>query len=147
VHSAKRMIESIQHKDLQLAIIIRSDYKKPGIEFFTGHNDPMQIGYMNREKEYSISPHRHNAVERTVHFTHEVLFVKSGKVRVDFYDNTQDYIKSSIIHQGDIILLADGGHGFKMLEESELIEVKQGPYVGELDKIRFDPIDDTKISF
>lgn len=141
------MIENIKYNELNLAIIIRSGYKKEGIEFFTGDHDPMQFGYIGREKDYIIPPHKHNAIERTVSFTHEVLYLKTGKIRVDFYDNAENYLKSCIINQGDVILLADGGHGFKMLESSEIIEVKQGPYLGEKDKIRFNPIDDTKIVY
>ncbi len=82
-----------------------------------------------------------------MHLTQEVLLIKSGKVRVDFFDNEQQYIKSTILHPGDVILLSDGGHGFKMLEQSEIIEVKQGPYCGEQDKIRFTPINDNQVIF
>jgi hypothetical protein len=136
------LFEKIITDNLLLAIIIRSDYKKEGIEFFTNDNDSQQLGYMNRPEGYIIAPHRHNLVSREVHLTQEVLFIKSGKVRVDFYDNQQTYIRSSILEKGDVILLSDGGHGFKMLENSEMIEVKQGPYCGDEDKVRFLPIDE-----
>jgi hypothetical protein len=139
------MIENIQYNNLLLAIIIRSDYKKDGIEFFTNDNDSQQLGYMNRPEGYVIAPHRHNIVARQVHLTQEVLFIKSGKVRVDFYDNEQNYVKSSVLEKGDVILLSDGGHGFKMLEKSEMIEVKQGPYCGDVDKVRFTPVDDNDL--
>jgi mannose-6-phosphate isomerase-like protein (cupin superfamily) len=139
------MIEIITQGNLQLAIIIRSDFKKEGIEFFTNDNDSQQLGYMNRPEGYMIVPHRHNLVAREVHLTQEVLFIKSGKVRVDFYDNLQNYIKSAVLEKGDVILLSDGGHGFKMLEKSEMIEVKQGPYCGDEDKIRFSPVDENDL--
>lgn len=134
------MIQHITHKNLQLAILIRAAYKKDGIEFFTEDKDSQQLGYMNRPKGYVIPPHRHNIVPREVHFTQEVLFIRSGKVRVDFFDDEQTYLESTILFKGDVILLADGGHGFTMLEASEIIEVKQGPYCGEQDKVRFEPI-------
>lgn len=136
------MIEKITHKQLVLGIIIRADFQKEGIEFFTNDSDSQQLGYMNRAEGYIIPPHRHNIVPRAVHLTQEVLFIKSGKVRVDFYDNDQNYIQSSMLEKGDVILLSDGGHGFKMLEKSEMIEVKQGPYCGERDKVRFLPVDE-----
>lgn len=139
------MIENIQHNNLLLGIIIRADYKKDGIEFFTNDNDSQQLGYMNRPEGYVIEPHRHNLVTREVHLTQEVLFIKSGRVRVDFYDNEQTYVKSSILKKGDVILLSDGGHGFKMLEKSEMIEVKQGPYCGDVDKVRFVPVDENDL--
>jgi mannose-6-phosphate isomerase-like protein (cupin superfamily) len=100
---------------------------------------------MNRPEGYIIAPHRHNIVPREVHLTQEVLVIKSGKIRVDFYDNDQNYIESSILYQGDVILLADGGHGFKMLEPTEMIEVKQGPYCGERDKVRFESVADNQV--
>ncbi|HNM33983.1 MAG: hypothetical protein IT237_00965 [Bacteroidia bacterium] len=141
------MLEKIIQNNLTLSIIIRKDYQKQGIEFFTNDEDSQQLGYMNRPKDYVIPPHRHNLVKRDVHLTQEVLFIKSGKVRVDFFDNQQLYIKSTILYPGDVILLSDGGHGFKMLEESEMIEVKQGPYCGEQDKVRFDAINDNDVKF
>jgi mannose-6-phosphate isomerase-like protein (cupin superfamily) len=141
------MIEKITNKNQLLSIIIRKDYQTQGIEFFTNDDDSQQLGYMNRPKDYIIPPHRHNLVKRAVHLTQEVLFIKSGKVRVDFFDNEQHYIKSTILNPGDVILLSDGGHGFKMLEQSEIIEVKQGPYCGEEDKVRFEPLNDNDVIF
>jgi hypothetical protein len=141
------MIKRIAQNNLQLAIIIKSNYHKDGIEFFTDDLASQQLGYMNRPKNYVIPPHRHKLVKRNVTLTQEVLFIKAGKVRVDFFDNEQTYLISTILFPGDVILLADGGHGFKMLEQSEIIEVKQGPYCGEQDKVRFDPVDESKINY
>ena len=140
------MIQKIIIQKMLLGIIISRTYKQDGIQFFTKDEDSQQLGYMNRPEGYEIKPHRHNLVPREVHLTQEVLLIKSGKVRVDFYDNEQNYITSRILEQGDVILLSDGGHGFKMLEPSEIIEVKQGPYCGEKDKIRFDPVDEALIN-
>lgn len=138
------MFEEIIHNGLLLAIIIRSDFHKDGIAFLTPDNFSQQLGYMNRPEGYVIQPHTHNAVERKVELTQEVLFIKSGTVRVDFYNDTQIYIESRILLKGDVILLAHGGHGFKMIEPSEMIEVKQGPYCGDQDKTRFEPIEDNQ---
>lgn len=141
------MIERIKSGEIELAIIIPNSFRREGIEFFTNDHFSQQLGYMNRDKGYVIAPHRHNIVPREVVLTQEVLFIKSGKVRVDFYDDDQNYIESRVLHQGDIILLAAGGHGFEMLEASEIIEVKQGPYVGERDKVRFDPISENQVKW
>lgn len=141
------MIDKITNKDGQmLSIIIRSSYEKSGIEFFTPDDYSQQLGYMKRPKGYEIPPHRHNLVERQVVLTQEVLLVKSGKVRVDFYDDQQSYIESRIIQKGDVILLAGGGHGFEILEEAEMIEVKQGPYCGENDKVHFNSVQSDQIN-
>ncbi len=133
------------YNDKLLAIIIRHNFEKNGIEFFTPDDFSQQLAYMKRPKDYVIPPHVHNPVLREVHLTQEVLFIKSGKVRVDFYDDDKNYLESTTVEAGDVILLAHGGHGFEMLEESEIIEVKQGPYAGEMDKVRFEPICKTQI--
>jgi len=134
------MIEHILDKDQELALIIRKSFQKDGIEFLTPDSYSQQLAYMNRPFGYLIPPHVHNPVVREVVFTREVLFIKSGKVRIDFYDDQKSYIKSSILEQGDVVLLASGGHGFEMLEPTQMIEVKQGPYAGDQDKTRFDGI-------
>lgn len=80
----------------------------------------------------------HNLIERKVTLTQEVLYIKHGEVRVDFYDDDRIYLESRIVETGDVILLATGGHGFKMLVDTEMIEIKQEPYCGDEDKVRFD---------
>ena len=140
------MIEPINHNGQMLALILRADFREEGIRFFTPDHFSQQLGYMNRPKGYVIPPHVHNAAARQVHFTKEVLFIKSGTVRVDFYDDERTYLQSRILRRGDVVLLAFGGHGFEMLEASEMIEVKQGPYAGEGDKTRFDPVPPDQLS-
>lgn len=141
------MIERIVDVDLELALIIRhSFHKSSGIEFFTPNTYSQQIGYMNRPQGYVIEPHVHNPVARQVEFTKEVLFIKAGRVRIDFYSEQQNYLESRILYTGDVILLAYGGHGFEMLEPSEIIEVKQGPYAGDADKTRFPPVSKQKLN-
>lgn len=128
-----------------LALILRNDFNKAGIHFFTPDDFSQQLAYMNRPEGYRIDPHVHNPVPRSVALTQEVLFIKSGKVRVDFYDDERAYLESRVLNAGDVILLAGGGHGFTMLEPSEMIEVKQGPYAGDKDKTRFTGIEDGQV--
>lgn len=134
------MINYIHCREKLLAVIIRSSYEETGIKFFTPDDFSQQLAYMNRPEGYVIPPHVHNLVPREVTLTQEVLFIRKGRVRVDFYDDGKNYLESTIVSTGDVILLAAGGHGFEMLEPTEMIEVKQGPYCGEMDKVRFDPI-------
>jgi len=141
------MIENVKYKDQLLAIIIRADYRKEGISFFTPSNFSQQLGYMNRPKGYIIAPHVHNLVPREVSLTQEVLYIRSGQVRVDFYDDDKNYLHSTIVKSGDVILLAHGGHGFEMLEQSEIIEIKQGPYIEEVDKVKFEHVKEHQINF
>lgn len=131
------MVEYVKHNDLLLAIIIKHNFREDGIKFFTPDDFSQQLGYMNRPKGYVIQPHVHNAVDRTVTLTQEVLFIKNGLVKIQFYTQEKDYLFDRILETGDVILLSSGGHGFEMLEPTEMIEVKQGPYSGEQDKTRF----------
>jgi hypothetical protein len=131
------MIETIKKGEQLLAVIVSRDFQEPGIHFFTPNDLSQQLAYMRHPAGKIIDPHVHNPVRRSVHFTQEVLLIKKGKLRVDFYDDGQNYLESRILHGGDVILLATGGHGFEVLEEIEMIEVKQGPYAGDQDKTRF----------
>ena len=139
------MKEDIILNEKLIAIIIRSQFSKDGIEFFTPNDFSQQLGYMKRKKGYQIDPHIHNSVSREIMLTQEVLFIKSGKVRVDLYDDHKKYYESRILNPGDIILLANSGHGITVLEESEMIEVKQGPYLEKDDKVRFDAVEEEKV--
>lgn len=141
------MVEQIKHNKEILALIIRNSFSKEGIEFFTPNDYALQVGYMNRPKEYTIKPHVHYQIPRTVNTLQEVLFIKKGRIRVDFYENNKNYLFSNILSKGDFIILISSGHGFFMLEESEIIEVKQGPYMEDQDKEKFDPVSDDKIIF
>ena len=134
------MVDRVVFEGQILALILPARYGDPGIQFFTPDHFSQQLAYMRHPKGKSIEPHVHNPVPREVTYTQEVLFIRSGKLRVDFYGEGQQFLESRLLSAGDVILLVTGGHGFEFLEESEVIEVKQGPYVGECDKTRFTPV-------
>lgn len=127
-------------KNKLLAIIIRASFDKDGITFFTPDDFSQQLAFMKHPLGKIIEPHVHNFLKREVHFTQEVLLLRKGKLRVDFYGENKTYVESCILQAGDVILLASGGHGFEVLEEVEMFEIKQGPYAGEKDKKRFEGV-------
>jgi len=133
------MIEQIEHDGTIFAIIIRNNYSKSGVTFCTPNEYSQQLAYMSHPKGKIIQAHIHNPVKREVLYTKEVLFIKKGKLKTNFYTDDKKFISSVVLESGDCILLAYGGHGFECLEDVEMIEVKQGPYAGEQDKTRFDP--------
>ncbi len=139
------MATRITHNGKLFAIIIEADFAAPGVHFFTDHDLSQQLAYMSHPAGHIIDPHIHNASYRQIHRTQEVLILRKGRLRVDFYDDDQCYVESRILGPGDVILLVDGGHGFEVIEEVEMIEVKQGPYLQENDKVRFEPIAAKKI--
>ena len=144
-NDSNQFLEHVYEGKKLLAIILRTTFKKEGIDFFTPPDFSQQLGYMNRPKGYKILPHIHQKIERTIQFTQEVLFIKKGLVRVDFYRNDKTYLNSKLINAGDVILLSSGGHGFEMLEDSEIIEVKQGPFAGNIDKTRFEFVSENEL--
>lgn len=133
----EKMINKVYDGENLLAIIISNTFTESGIHFFTPNDFSQQLAYMKHPKGKTIIPHVHNPVPRQIEYTQEVLFIKSGKIRVDFYDTEQKYLESYVLSQHDVILLIKGGHGFEVLEDIEMFEIKQGPYVGENDKTRF----------
>ena len=140
------MIEKILYKNKLFALIIRKKFRnKRGINFFTSKDATQQFGYMKHKKNYIIQPHKHNKRLTKILRTTEVIILLKGTLRVDFYDNKKKYLFSKIINEKDIIMLVHGGHGFKVLKNVEMIEVKQGPYKLSADKIKFDEVDEKKI--
>jgi len=132
------MIERISNQGSIIAVIIRRDHRGPGIEFVTPNDALLQLGHMIRPVGYRVVPHVHNPVERHTVGTQEVLFLKAGRIRIDFYSFAQAYLESRELEAGDIILLAGAGHGVEVLEEATIVEIKNGPYVEGADKGRFE---------
>jgi len=140
------MLEIINHKKTNLALIIRSKkIKKIGTNFLSPNNFTHQVGFIHRSAGYIVEPHTHLNFKRTINKTSEVLYVKSGILRVDFYTNLKKYLFSKILKKEDLIILNDGSHGFKVIKKCKLIEIKQGPFYKSLDKERFKKIDEKKI--
>ncbi len=117
---------------------MRREFAAPGVHFFTPNEFSQQLGFMRHPAGKVIEAHVHNPAPRTVAYTQETLFIRRGRLRVDFYDNDQAWLESRELRGGDVILLIQGGHGFEVLEDLEMFEVKQGPYAGDEDKTRFD---------
>jgi hypothetical protein len=134
--------------DSQLcAIILPASYDEAGIHFFTSHGLSQQLASMSYSSGKVIPAHTHNPVRREVVYTQEALFIRKGRVRVDFYSQGQEYRTSRVLGAGDVILLISGGHGFEVLEDLNMVEVKQGPYVGDMDKTRFEAALPKKLKF
>ena len=131
------MKEEIRIEGKVCAVILRAEFDEPGIRFFTPNDFSQQLASMSYQPGKVIAAHTHNPVQREVMHTQETLFIRKGKVRVDFFTEEQVYVTSRVLGAGDVILLIAGGHGFEVLEDLNMIEVKQGPYAGDADKTRF----------
>ena len=144
------MIEKIYNKKKLYALIIRNKYKnKNGINFFTDKEASQQVGFMKHKKNYIIFPHKHNKRKKNaitkIDTTTEVLIILKGILRVDFYDEKEKYLFSKKLYANDLIMLSSGGHGFKVLKDVEMVEVKQGPYFISKDKVKFDKANESQI--
>lgn len=131
------MIEPIVIDGVQVALIVRSNFQPEKTQFLTADQDVLQLGYIVYGAGKSITPHIHKPAERSIRGTPEVLYVRKGRMRATFYSHEKIRKGEVVLDQGDVILLFEGGHGFDMLEDTVLMEIKQGPYMGELDKERF----------
>jgi mannose-6-phosphate isomerase-like protein (cupin superfamily) len=132
-------IENIVDGLEPIALIIKADFDAEGLHFFTPDSFSQQVAYMRHPKDKEITPHVHNMVTRQVLYTQEVLWVRKGKVEVNLFTSRKSFLTTRVLGAGDLILLCGGGHSFRMLEETSMIEIKQGPYAGENDKTRFEP--------
>ena len=140
------MIENIKHKKKLYALIVRKKFRiKSGVNFFTSQEATQQFGYMKHKKNHLIMPHKHNKRLTKILITTEVIILFKGILRVDFYGKKNEYLFSKKVYAGDIIMLVNGGHGFKVLKDVEMLEVKQGPYSLAADKVKFNKTDEKKI--
>ena len=132
-------VEEVVHEGRRLALVLRADFSMPGfgIRFLTPDDAILQLGYMRRPGGHEIQPHMHKPFERTTQGTQEVLFVKEGRVEGDFYARDRAHVATRELRTGDWLFLFGEGHGFRMLEPTVMIEVKNGPYAGDQDKDRF----------
>ena len=140
------MIEKINYKKKLFALIVRKKFrKKKGVNFFTSKEAIQQFGYMKHKRNHLIMPHQHKKRLTKILITTEVIILFKGILRVDFYNNQKKYLFSKKIYAGDLFMLVNGGHGFKVLKDVEMIEVKQGPYLEKDDKVRFEAVAEEKI--
>jgi hypothetical protein len=134
-------LEKIFFKEELIAQIIRTQFQPLKTTFFSDTEYSQQLGLIVYGKNGTIKPHRHKPLERSIHITQEVLVIRQGRVIVDFYTDDKTFITHRELGTGDILFLCSGAHGFRFLEDTQMIEIKQGPYSGkENDKEEFDPV-------
>ena len=135
--------EEIRHGDELLAIIIGGAYRSAQTRFFSPPGFSQQVGYLAHARGHTIEAHFHRQIQREIIFTQEVLLIRRGRLRVNFYDERRKFVTARELTAGDTLFLCSGGHGFKILEDTEMIEVKQGPYSGRgSDKENFIGVED-----
>ncbi len=129
----------IKEGDLVLARHITADAAwQDGLNFHSQDNDFIQVGIWGYGSGKELKAHIHNEVKREVLWTQEVLFVRKGKLRANIFDTTEKKVAELEVNAGDVIILLRGGHGYDILEDgTQVLEIKNGPYVGpEMDRRR-----------
>ena len=132
------ILEKIIYKKDVYALIIRGNkqYKSTGVNFVTQKKDLLQLGFISHKKKHIIKPHIHKKNKRIISFCTEVLLIKKGILKVQFYNEKKVNInKDKKICKNDIIILFKGGHGFEVTKDCKIIEIKQGPYKEKNDKV------------
>lgn len=132
------MVERVESDGFLYALIIRKDYCPDGINFFSADDDILQVGTMKHTAGHTITPHRHLPYKRETEGTQEVLFIKKGTLKAIFFDSNDLRVNEVILTAGDLIVLLGGAHGFDIIDDLEMIEVKNGPYAVSGDKTRFE---------
>ena len=134
---AKGLIEQITCNEKPLALIVRADLNPQKTTFLTPLEYNLQLGFVVYPANSEILRHVHRPLERHVVGTTEVLVVKRGKCEIDIYNDNKELVATRELNTGDIMLMVGGGHGFRMSEDTILMEIKQGPYTGIDEKERF----------
>lgn len=130
-------IEHISDGGVELCYIIRAALLPERTTFLTPQSFKQQVGFVVYPAGGAIQRHTHRPLERHLVGTSEVLVVRKGRCLVDIYTDDRELVATRELCPGDIMLMVGGGHGFRMLEDTVLLEVKQGPYTGVDEKERF----------
>jgi hypothetical protein len=126
------MIEKIEHDGKLMALVLRSNPDIPeGVNFFTENESPLQMGLLKHSAGNVIKPHIHKNRQRIIETTYEALHINKGMVIAELFDESGNKVKEAMLKQNDTILLMSGAHGFRVVEDSEIVEIKQGPYSGQ----------------
>ena len=135
--SHNNLVECIGYNDQPLAYIIRSSFLPERTTFLTPSEFKQQVGYIVYPAGGEIARHVHRPLERHLVGTSEVLVVKKGRCLIDIYNDDRELVATRELYPGDVMLMVGGGHGFRMLEDTVFLEIKQGPYTGLDEKEQF----------
>lgn len=124
------MVEIIENDGTSFALVLRRNIKTEGVKFFSSDDMSLQLGILKHKQGANVKPHIHRPTKKIINNVQEVLHVEYGVVECNFYNDEGKKVKSTILNEGDTILLINGGHGFNILENSKIFEIKQGPYTG-----------------
>jgi uncharacterized protein with PhoU and TrkA domain len=130
-------VEIIAASGKTLCYVIRQNIQPAKTVFITPPEDKQQVGFIVYPKGSVIARHIHKPWERHIVGMAEVLVVRTGHCQIEIYDGNKDFVASRDLYQSDVVIMVGGGHGFRILEDAVLLEIKQGPFLGADDKELF----------
>lgn len=136
-HAVPALTEQIVGADALIALVIRADAEPPETTFVTDPNANLQVGFIVYPEEGQVARHMHRPPTRMVEHTSEALLLRSGRCVAELFDTDGTFLREVELGQGDVLVLFAGGHGFRMTEDTVMLEIKQGPYAGVEEKERF----------
>ena len=135
--TTRQPLEVVADGDVTLAIIVRADYRPESTAFLTQPDALQQMGFITYPQGSEIPRHDHRPIERSIRGTSECLIVREGRTEMTLYNERREEVCRRELATGDVVLLVAGGHGFRQIEDTVLLEIKQGPYPGPEEKERF----------
>ena len=129
--------ESINWQEQPLAYIIRAGLSPASTTFLTPDEFNFQLGFVVYPAGGEVKRHLHKKLVRHIVGTSEVIIVRKGQCEIDIYNDEREMIATRRLGVGDLVLTINGGHSFRMQEDTVLLEVKQGPYTGTDEKDQF----------
>jgi hypothetical protein len=129
-------LELIRDGEQILVYIVRASLRADRTTFVTHPDANLQLGFVVYPHGGEIAPHVHVPLQRTITGTAELLMVKRGRCLIDIYNDRHDLVTTRELATGDVMLMLGGGHGFRIIEDTVLLEAKQGPYTGLAEKER-----------
>lgn len=137
---ATQVIKLYSKRDttLQIATIIKAGTLNSRVNV-TEDQEILQISYLNFKKNQNVLRHKHLPVYRETEGTAEGWLVLHGKFKVEIFDIDNVHLSNLILKKYEMIVLFAGGHSLtSAVNNSRIIEFKNGPYLGsEYDKLSF----------
>jgi hypothetical protein len=137
VDAGQRGVEIVSDDGVELCYIVRAGYEPTETTFITRPEYKQQVGFIKYGPGTHIPRHVHVPLERRIVGTSEVVLVRRGSCQLEVYSDARKLVATRELTSGDVVLMVAGGHGFAVHEDTVLLEVKQGPYIGLEEKERF----------
>lgn len=132
-------IQTIVDGDRVIAYVIKAAHDPSSTQFVTDAGSEFQVGFVRYPTGGTIPPHKHKVIERNLQKTSEVLVVRSGSCHADLFNYQDELVYQTVLAEGDILVLLGAGHGFRMIQDTVFLEVKQGPYTSIEEKTHLEP--------